>query len=671
MADQAGRPVGGATLAGYRIERRLGRGGMSVVYLAEDLALERKVALKILAPELSEDARFRERFRLESRLAARSTIRTSSRSTKPARLAASSTSRCATSKALTCAGSRRGCCSRARPGGRARRPSRRRARGGSQPWTRPSGRQALERADREPRRARARLPRRLRADEDRRERGRGAGGGPTLGDDRLRRSGARHRGRRGQGRRRVRARLRPLRDAHRAGAVSAELGARDPCRAHRRARAEALRDATRAPRALDDVVGRAWPRIPTSATRAPPSSRQQPGPRCRPTVARGAWRCFWRRPPSLWPCGTRDGGHDARRRSRSQCAHNKSCDGRDPACGSREREARGNRSRPRATPRGRGRRGRALARRRRRRRGLSTRPADLQACRRREVEPLERPADTGVGRGLGLARRQHPRRRGSPHPSHDWWRVATCDRAPGARSRAEHCAAHSGADAAGSGSRYLDGRSVHRLVGGRCGGRGSPPDRRRTSDCLAADRHRWQASRRRCRRERTLGRAGTGARQGGRRQGRHANGSARYAGGIGGGRRWRLGSDRGRHGRARRARWEDQPQRARIGTARRSRVGRRITLAPARRRHAVQARPRNGETLAVEKVGNNAVALSVGEGSVWVAVRGGRQLERSRLPGRLRSTTGFTLSIPLPCGGPPAVGGLENWDNCRNSFGTS
>ena len=80
--------------------------------------------------------------------------------------------------------------------------------------------------------------------------------------------------------------------------------------------------------------------------------------------------------------------------------------------------------------------------------------------------------------------------------------------------------------------------------------------------------------------------------------------------------------------------------------------------------------PRNGETLAVEKVGNNAVALSVGEGSVWVAVRGGRQLERSRLPGRLRSTTGFTLSIPLPCGGPPAVGGLENWDNCRNSFGT-
>ena len=43
---------------------------MSVVYVAEDMRLRRRVALKLLAPELSADARFRERFLRESRLAA-------------------------------------------------------------------------------------------------------------------------------------------------------------------------------------------------------------------------------------------------------------------------------------------------------------------------------------------------------------------------------------------------------------------------------------------------------------------------------------------------------------------------------------------------------------------------------------------------------------------------
>ncbi len=39
----------------YRIEREIGEGGMATVYLAEDLRHERKVALKVLKPELAQD----------------------------------------------------------------------------------------------------------------------------------------------------------------------------------------------------------------------------------------------------------------------------------------------------------------------------------------------------------------------------------------------------------------------------------------------------------------------------------------------------------------------------------------------------------------------------------------------------------------------------------------
>lgn len=56
----------GDTLAGYRIESLLGRGGMATVYLAEHDRLKRKVALKVLSPDLAADETFRQRFVSES-----------------------------------------------------------------------------------------------------------------------------------------------------------------------------------------------------------------------------------------------------------------------------------------------------------------------------------------------------------------------------------------------------------------------------------------------------------------------------------------------------------------------------------------------------------------------------------------------------------------------------
>jgi predicted ATPase len=60
----------GVTFAGYRVDELIGRGGMGVVYRAMDLALERPVALKLMAPELARDEHFRARFLREPRLAA-------------------------------------------------------------------------------------------------------------------------------------------------------------------------------------------------------------------------------------------------------------------------------------------------------------------------------------------------------------------------------------------------------------------------------------------------------------------------------------------------------------------------------------------------------------------------------------------------------------------------
>jgi serine/threonine protein kinase len=55
-------PRVGTQIGDYRIDSVLGRGGMSVVYLAEHIRLKRKAALKLLSPELAEDPTFRARF---------------------------------------------------------------------------------------------------------------------------------------------------------------------------------------------------------------------------------------------------------------------------------------------------------------------------------------------------------------------------------------------------------------------------------------------------------------------------------------------------------------------------------------------------------------------------------------------------------------------------------
>ncbi|MCA9247018.1 MAG: serine/threonine protein kinase [Planctomycetales bacterium] len=79
MTDSAPRdPIQTADLSGrrlgdYQILRRLGRGAMAEVYLAEQLSLERKVAVKVLKAELVADTTHVERFQNEARAAAKLT----------------------------------------------------------------------------------------------------------------------------------------------------------------------------------------------------------------------------------------------------------------------------------------------------------------------------------------------------------------------------------------------------------------------------------------------------------------------------------------------------------------------------------------------------------------------------------------------------------------------
>ncbi|HEX5191026.1 MAG TPA: serine/threonine-protein kinase [Streptosporangiaceae bacterium] len=60
----------GDKVAGYLLEEQIGQGGMAVVYRAYDERLDRRVALKVLAPSLAADNAFRTRFIRESRAAA-------------------------------------------------------------------------------------------------------------------------------------------------------------------------------------------------------------------------------------------------------------------------------------------------------------------------------------------------------------------------------------------------------------------------------------------------------------------------------------------------------------------------------------------------------------------------------------------------------------------------
>jgi serine/threonine-protein kinase len=69
-SDQLRERLVGATLGRFDIYAELGRGGMAAVFLALDLALDRKVAIKVMLPEVATGPAAVERFRREARVAA-------------------------------------------------------------------------------------------------------------------------------------------------------------------------------------------------------------------------------------------------------------------------------------------------------------------------------------------------------------------------------------------------------------------------------------------------------------------------------------------------------------------------------------------------------------------------------------------------------------------------
>ncbi|MFZ2964335.1 MAG: protein kinase, partial [Rhodoglobus sp.] len=72
MSVNSTDPMIGRLLDGrYQIRSRIARGGMATVYLATDLRLERRVAIKVMHGHLADDSKFKERFIQEARSAAR------------------------------------------------------------------------------------------------------------------------------------------------------------------------------------------------------------------------------------------------------------------------------------------------------------------------------------------------------------------------------------------------------------------------------------------------------------------------------------------------------------------------------------------------------------------------------------------------------------------------
>ena len=76
-SDLTGRQFGD-----YRLLRRLGRGAMAEVYLAEQKSLRRNVAFKVLKTELATDEKYIQRFHMEARAAAVISKLTGARSSK-------------------------------------------------------------------------------------------------------------------------------------------------------------------------------------------------------------------------------------------------------------------------------------------------------------------------------------------------------------------------------------------------------------------------------------------------------------------------------------------------------------------------------------------------------------------------------------------------------------